>query len=155
MKKTFEVGDRVKVKSTAELGGIAYTNDAGGTSEFPVGTTKECKIIRAWGDYEIGRRYVGMTSDGQEIYFGHFGIEIEPIEADMDRKDYQLVIAMMWEVLDSLLEDDKLDGNNKKEAQAAIANAFKLSGREFKVLGKHELDGFKIPDEAWKEKLEQ
>ena len=79
MKKVFEVGDEVRVTSTSDFG-IAYTNSAGGTSEFPKGTVKECLIIRAWGDYEIGRRYVGMTLHQKEVYFGEFGVEIEEMK---------------------------------------------------------------------------
>jgi hypothetical protein len=74
----FEVGDRVKVKSLSQFG-ICYTNDVGGTSEFPVSTELTCEVVRAWGDYETGQRYVGRTDEGQEIYFGQFNVEITPI----------------------------------------------------------------------------
>jgi hypothetical protein len=75
MKTLYEVGDRVKVTSLREFG-ICYTNKHGGTSEFPKGSTMTCSITEAWGDYEIGRRYIGKTDKGQDIYFGEFGVKI-------------------------------------------------------------------------------
>ena len=87
MRQTYEVGDVVCVKSTKEYG-VCYTNKSGGTSEKPIGKTFKCEIIRAWGDYEIGQRYVdngqryvGKLSNGQEIYFGSHWVDIEMAEA--------------------------------------------------------------------------
>ena len=76
MQKSFKVGDQVIVTSKSQFG-ICYTNKHRGTSEFPIGKILSCTITKAWGDYEIGRRYIGKTDKGQDIYFGQFGIEIE------------------------------------------------------------------------------
>lgn len=79
MRKIFEKGDKVTVGAEDSFG-ICYTNPHGGTSCFPIGTLKQCEIIRTWHDYETGQRYVGRTSDGQEIYFGQFGVSVEETE---------------------------------------------------------------------------
>ena len=71
-----EVGDRVTVKALEDYA-ICYNNQFGGTESFPKGTIKKCKIIKTWEDYEIGRRYIGVTIDEQKIYFGEFGVEIK------------------------------------------------------------------------------
>jgi hypothetical protein len=78
MRQIFEEGDRVQVTSTGSYG-INYRNKQTGTESFPEGTTLTCTIVRTWYDYETGRRYVGRTDEGQEIYFGEFRVQLEGV----------------------------------------------------------------------------
>ena len=76
MRKIYEVGDKVTVTSHREMG-LSFTPEGQGTQFKPTETPFPCEIIRAWGDYEIGQRYVGKTAEGEEICFGEFGVTIE------------------------------------------------------------------------------
>jgi len=71
-----EVGDKVTVISHTEYG-LCTNNHVGGTEPMPMETPICCKIIKAWGDYEIGRRYIGLTKKKNAIYFGEFGVTID------------------------------------------------------------------------------
>lgn len=74
-KTTYEVGDHVIVTSKEKMA-IGYTNPHGGTSFKPTNVPFECEIINEWDDYETGQRYVGLTPEGERIYFGEFNVEI-------------------------------------------------------------------------------
>lgn len=68
MKMIPEVGDTVTVK------GYCYTNEQGGTSIAEEKT--QCKITKAWDDYECGWRYWATPLNGKHkvIYVGQFDI---------------------------------------------------------------------------------
>jgi hypothetical protein len=76
MRKIYEEGDKVEVTAISSYG-ICYRNKHGGTEAFRPTTTLTCTITKAWHDYETGQRYIGKTDDGQEIYFGQFGVEVK------------------------------------------------------------------------------
>lgn len=71
----YEVGDQVEVTSHKEYG-LCTNNKQGGTENMPIETPVKCKIIKTWGDYEIGRRYIGLTEKKKTIYFGEFDVTI-------------------------------------------------------------------------------
>jgi len=77
MKAIYEIGDQVEVTSHSQFG-LTTANVVGGTVEMEKEKPVRCKIIRAWGDYETGRRYVGQMQTGHEIYFGEFNVTITP-----------------------------------------------------------------------------
>ena len=72
----YEVGDKVTVTSHKDYG-LCTNNAQGGTESMPIETPVSCKIIKTWGDYEIGRRYIGLTPEKKAIYFGEFGVTIK------------------------------------------------------------------------------
>jgi hypothetical protein len=48
------------------LNSVSITNDVGGTSELPVGNYR-VKVTKAWGDYEIGGRGIGVLLNEKDI----------------------------------------------------------------------------------------
>ena len=75
---TYEKGDKVRVTATEEFG-LCHSNSVGGTESFQTGKQISVTVKKTWWDGEIGRRYIGKDSTGQEFYFGEFGVRIEPI----------------------------------------------------------------------------
>jgi len=75
MKMPIKNGTKVRIPVVKKFD-VCFTNDVGGTSEYPIGSVIEGTVSKSWDDYECGWRFTGIDKNGKEFYFSEFCSEI-------------------------------------------------------------------------------
>lgn len=144
MKEIFKFGDKLKITSTKNYG-ICFSNNVGGTENYPMNQPINVTVIKEWHDYEIGQRYVAVAENGIRYFFGDSGIKIEQIEKTLNEIPEDIFRQFLSMACDLSPENLSCDGE--------ISNA--EANKKYRVIMKkwHKLEkelGRKITEnEVW------